>query len=173
MSKLFILNLSKIWFFNFSKDVQAFIELKALVECIGKKFYMNILVVDDQQNVREHLRNLLTSQGYTVITAVNGLDGFEKAQKDVFHLYIIDHLMPLMNGATLAKNIKKLPSCIHTPILFMTTQGKACVENLAEYSLLNDVIAKPLNEVEFILSVKNLLAHVETPNYEAAKHLTL
>lgn len=123
---------------------------------------MNILVVDDNKSVRENISKLLTSVGYTITTAVNGLDGFEKAQKESFHLYIIDHLMPLMNGANLTKNLKQTPFCASTPVLFMTTQNKQSVENLPEFTLFNDVITKPLNETKFMSTVKCLLGNVRT-----------
>lgn len=118
---------------------------------------MNILVVDDKKNVRDFIGKFLTSLGHTVSMAVNGLDGFEKAQKAPFHLYIIDHLMPLMNGITLSKNLKQTSFCAQTPILFMTTQGKASVENSSEVSLFGGIINKPLKEAEFILAVKDLI----------------
>lgn len=118
---------------------------------------MNILVVDDKRSVREYISRLLTPLGHTVSTAVNGLDGFEKAQQSPFDLYVIDHLMPLVNGITLSKNLKLTPFCAQTPILFMTTTDKASVEKLPEVKLLNDILTKPLNEAEFILSVKRLL----------------
>jgi two-component system chemotaxis response regulator CheY len=118
---------------------------------------MNILVVDDKRSVREYISQLLTPLGYNVSTAVNGLDGFEKAQKNAFELYIIDHLMPLMNGVTLSKNLKQTPFCAHTPILFMTTTDKASVESLPEASLFNNILTKPLNEEAFVSSVSGLL----------------
>jgi len=121
---------------------------------------MNILVIDDKKSVRETISKFLAPLSCTVSTAVNGLDGFEKAQKTPFHLYIIDHLMPLMNGVTLSKNLKQTPFCSDTPILFMTTQGKASVENLPEFNLFNCIINKPLCEDEFMLAVKQLISKV-------------
>ena len=123
---------------------------------------MNILVVDDKKSVRDFVSQLLTSLGYKVTTAENGLDGFEKAQKNSFQLYIIDHLMPLMNGITLSKNLTQTPLCANSPILFMTTQGKKAIEHLPEFSLLNSVINKPLNETEFLAQVKLLINPVAT-----------
>ncbi len=118
---------------------------------------MNILVVDDKKSVRDNISQLLSALGHTVTTAVNGLDGFEKAQVAPFHLYVIDHLMPLMNGVTLIKNLKNIPQCADVSILFMTTQGKASVENLVEFGLFSEVINKPLNEIEFLATIKSLI----------------
>ena len=125
---------------------------------------MKILVVDDKKSVREYASNLLTQSGYTVTTAVNGLDGFEKAQKEEFNLYIVDHLMPLMNGVTLTKNLKQSPSCTEIPILFMTTQSTDSVESLPEYKFFNDIITKPLNEDKFISIIKRIISDVPSKN---------
>ena len=121
---------------------------------------MNILVVDDNRISRENISTILISLGHNVSTAVNGLDGFEKAQKGSFNLYIIDHLMPLMNGVLLSKNIKNSPGLEQNPILFMTTKGKESVANLPEVNLFNKVISKPLEEDEFILAVKSLIGNI-------------
>lgn len=66
---------------------------------------MNILVIDDNKSARDAISKLLVSLGHSVNTAVNGLDGFEKAQQMPYHLYIIDHLMPLMNGVVLSLSL--------------------------------------------------------------------
>lgn len=118
---------------------------------------MNILVVDDKKSVRDYIDKTLTTLGHTVSTAVNGLDGFEKAQKAPFHLYIIDHLMPLMNGVTLSKNLKQTSLCAEVPILFMTTQETKGIEQLPEFSLFNSVIKKPLIDAEFISTVNRII----------------
>jgi len=117
---------------------------------------MNILVIDDKKSVRDTISKLLIALGHSVNTAVNGLDGFEKAQKAPYHLYIIDHLMPLMNGVVLSKNLKQKPFCAETPILFMTTQEIKSVKRLPEFTLFNSIISKPVNETTFISAVESL-----------------
>lgn len=118
---------------------------------------MNILVVDDKRSVRDFIDKILTALGHTVSTAVNGLDAFEKAQQAPFHLYIIDHLMPLMNGVTLSKNLKHTSLCAEVPILFMTTQETKGIEKLPEFNLFDSVIKKPLIEAEFIATVNRII----------------
>jgi two-component system chemotaxis response regulator CheY len=117
---------------------------------------MNILVIDDKKSVRDTISRFLASLGHSVHTAVNGLDGYEKAQQSPYNLYIIDHLMPLMNGVVLSKNLKKNPLCAKTPILFMTTQGIDSVKTLPEFTLFSSIINKPLNETAFISVVESL-----------------
>jgi len=128
---------------------------------------MNILVVDDKKSVRDSLSLLLTAKGYLVDTAVNGLDGFEKAQQGHYQLFVIDHLMPLMNGVVLTKNIKQLSQYTDTPILFISTQAQKMVEKLAEYPLFSQVLTKPINEEEFYLALSELLADLASTDNAA------
>jgi len=118
---------------------------------------MKILVVDDKQEMRDSIGRILSAEGYEVDMAANGLAGFEKAQNNEYSLYIIDHLMPIMNGTQLAKNLKNVAHCHLTPILFMTTQGVESASTLAECNFFSAIIAKPIQTEQFVLQVSQLL----------------
>ncbi len=117
---------------------------------------MHILVVDDKQTVLNTLVTLLEGHGYTVHTACNGLDAFEKAQNFSYDLFIIDHLMPIMNGLQLAKNLSQQPSTKQIPMLFMTTQDMESVYKLPEAQLFTAMLTKPINEDNLISQVIRL-----------------
>jgi CheY-like chemotaxis protein len=119
---------------------------------------MYILVVDDKPNVISLLTQLLEKFDCRVDSASNGLDAFEKAQKIDFDLYIIDHLMPVMDGLSLVKNLKKKVSTASTPILFMTTQSLPSVEQLVEYPLFDGLLAKPIDSKTLYEAVNQLMA---------------
>ena len=116
---------------------------------------MNILVVDDKQAVLSQLDNLLSPLDHTVVMANNGLDGYEKVQKEVFDLIIVDHLMPLMNGIQMLKNIKQHIENV-PPIFFMTTQGKENAADLIEQKLCDLVLDKPLDESHLLSLISQL-----------------
>jgi two-component system, chemotaxis family, chemotaxis protein CheY len=111
---------------------------------------MNILVVDDNKTVQEKLAALIVSQGHNVDLAINGLDALGKAQQGNYHLFVIDHLMPLMNGVQLTKNLKSNQLFSSVPVFFMTTQGSHTLKELAEFSLFDKVIDKPIDEDNFL-----------------------
>ncbi|HCM48352.1 MAG TPA: response regulator [Colwellia sp.] len=111
---------------------------------------MNILVVDDNKAVQEKLVALIISQGHNVDLAINGLDALGKAQQGNYQLFVIDHLMPLMNGVQLTKNLKGNQLSSQVPVIFMTTQGTHTVKNLVEFSLFDKVIDKPINDAYFL-----------------------
>jgi CheY-like chemotaxis protein len=125
---------------------------------------MNILVVDDKQSVLDLLSNILVPVGYCVQTACNGLDAFEKAQQQNFDLFIVDHLMPVMNGVQLTKNLKQHQPTSSTPVVFMTTQGIESAKNLPEYSLFDAVIAKPINE-DLLINVITTLSQQQVQTF--------
>ena len=68
----------------------------------------NILCVDDEQEIRELITELLETKGYRVVTAADGEDALEKMKHDSFDLFLIDMSMPRMDGMTLLKEIKKV-----------------------------------------------------------------
>ena len=78
-----------------------------------------ILVVDDDKEIREIIRVLLTQEGYDVSEARNGREALEY-MNDHIDLYILDIMMPYMDGYELCEKIRKQSNA---PILFLTAKG--------------------------------------------------
>ncbi len=125
---------------------------------------MNILVVDDNKTVQEKLASLIISQGHNVDLAINGLDALGKAQQGNYQLFVIDHLMPLMNGVQLTKNLKANQLSSSVPVFFMTTQGTHSLKELAEFNLFDKVIDKPIDEEQFL----TILSEFSDIHFESA-----
>lgn len=117
---------------------------------------MHILVVDDKESIIEKVCELLAEFPCTIETACNGLDALEKAQKTEFDLYIVDHLMPVMNGIKFVKNLKAKDELSVSPILFMTTQGIDTLDSIAESKYFDAVISKPIDENLFFNVINQL-----------------
>jgi CheY-like chemotaxis protein len=118
--------------------------------------HLKILVVDDNKAVQEKIASLLITKGHDVDLAINGLDALGKAQQSDYQLFVIDHLMPLMNGVQLTKNLNNNEILADIPVIFMTTQGTDSLKDLAEFSLFNKVIDKPINEKRFLAALEDL-----------------
>ena len=84
----------------------------------------NILVVDDDQDLRDVITDLLETQGYFVVTATDGYDALEKLSKTSFDLFIIDLSMPKMDGIKLLAEIKK----IHPAAVIIVLTGYSSIE---------------------------------------------
>ncbi len=80
-----------------------------------------ILVVDDSLLIREMERNLLENAGYSVVCAVNGLDGYNKALTERFDLVMADIEMPEMNGFEMIENIKKIEEYADVPTIILSS----------------------------------------------------
>ncbi len=116
----------------------------------------SILLVEDNALVLAQLNQTLTTAGYQVTTAVNGLDGYNKAQQQRFDLCIVDHLMPLMNGPQLVKNLISLGDNAPGSIIFLTTQDLKLVNQISEVHLADKVLTKPISNTEFLAEVNQL-----------------
>ncbi len=90
----------------------------------GQMEQQRILVVDDSMLVREMEKNLLESAGYYVVTAVNGLDGYNKALTQRFDLVMADIEMPEMDGFEMIENIKKIEEYADVPTIVLSTVEK-------------------------------------------------
>jgi len=82
-----------------------------------------ILVVDDSSSVRTVARMALREKGYEVIEAENGQDGLRLLDGDRIHLIISDVNMPMMDGITFLKEIKRHPQYKFTPVIMLTTEA--------------------------------------------------
>ncbi len=83
-----------------------------------------VLVVDDSLLVREMEKNVLEMAGYEVVTAINGLDGYNKAISDRFDLILADIEMPEMDGFELIENIRKIHDYAEVPVIVLSTRDR-------------------------------------------------
>ncbi|MBT3198221.1 MAG: response regulator, partial [Gammaproteobacteria bacterium] len=84
----------------------------------------HILVVEDSATVREVERHMLEQAGYSVVTAVNGIDGFNKLRADKFDLIISDIDMPRMNGLDMIKKIRATERHGSIPIIVVSYKDR-------------------------------------------------
>ena len=82
-----------------------------------------ILTVDDSASIRQMVSFTLKGAGYSVVEAVDGADGLEKAKSNDVAMVLTDQNMPKMDGLTLIKNLRGLPKYAATPILMLTTES--------------------------------------------------
>lgn len=80
-----------------------------------------VLLVEDDVNFGTVLRDYLQMNGYKVVLARNGLEGFEKFKKNEFDVCILDVMMPYKDGFTLAKEIRSKDKSI--PVVFLTAKS--------------------------------------------------
>ena len=80
-----------------------------------------ILIVEDDTNFGNILKEYLSLNDYAISLAKNGIEGFEKFKKDEFDLCILDVMMPYKDGFTLAKEIREINETV--PLIFLTAKN--------------------------------------------------
>ena len=83
----------------------------------------SIVLVEDEENVREMVGKMLTKTGYSVTEAVDGLDGLRKIDAKRPDLVIADVMMPNLDGLTLVKALKGTRETKPIPVIFLTAKG--------------------------------------------------
>jgi len=117
----------------------------------------HILIVDDEENIREVCKELLEEEGYKVTLAVDGQDALEKIDLDVFDLFLIDMAMPRMGGLELMKEIKKRQPLAVIIILtgYSSIEGAVKAVHAGAYKYLS----KPINSDELFEAVRSGLQY--------------
>ena len=115
----------------------------------------SLLIVDDDDEIRELLEFDLAQSGYKVDTAQNGFDGLEKAVNNYYDLVLLDVMMPKMNGFDVCKNIRK--SKPELPVLLLTAKGTIDDKTQGFDCGADDYLVKPFDIQEVLLRVRALL----------------
>lgn len=117
-----------------------------------------VLLVEDDTSLGFIVSDQLKSQGYEVTLCSDGLEGFKRFNEDVFHLCVLDVMMPKKDGFTLAEDIRKMNAEI--PILFLSAKSMTEDKVRGFDSGGDDYLTKPFSSEEFIVRVKALLKRV-------------
>jgi CheY-like chemotaxis protein len=80
----------------------------------------NILVVEDEAPLRDVLKSKLEEEGFSVSTAVNGVEGLMAVQKEKPDLILLDILMPIMDGVTMLKELRIYEENRNIPVIVLT-----------------------------------------------------
>lgn len=114
-----------------------------------------ILVVDDEQIIRESISFVLRDEGYDVVEAVNGSDAFQKALDSNFDLIITDIEMPMMKGIELLEKVGQINP--QTIVLIITAYGSLETAIAALRLGASDYILKPVEFDELLIKINRLL----------------
>jgi len=121
----------------------------------------NILVVDDEEDVRDFLKLALTEAGFTVRTASDGLEALEEVKKRVPDLISLDLVMPKKSGAKFHRELTKNKAWAKIPIIIVTGHarddlGKADLRELT-MSGPGIYLEKPIKPDRYVAAVKQVL----------------
>ena len=114
-----------------------------------------ILVVEDDPNVRGLLQTLLTAEGYDVVTASDGLAGLTSVADTKPALMLLDLMMPDLGGARVLERLRADPAAADVPVLVLTGKLEA-VPDLRDVLGRDNVFIKPFGVNELLARVAEI-----------------
>lgn len=128
-----------------------------------------ILIIEDNQDVRENTAEILELANYKVIQAENGKIGVEMAQKDMPDLIICDIMMPVLDGYGVIHLLNKSQSTASIPFIFLTAKSERPDFRKGMEMGADDYITKPFDDVELLKAVESRLKKNEILKAEFSK----
>jgi len=126
-----------------------------------KKSDITILCVDDEPDILEILKYNLSSEGYNVLTANDGLSAISKAKEIIPNLIIMDIMMPNMDGIEACEKLRADQKFNDTIIMFLTARGEDYSHVAAYEAGADDYVTKPVKPKVLVSKVKGLLRRLK------------
>ena len=114
----------------------------------------HIIIVDDDDGIRDLVKQFLTEEGFLVTTAKDAFEAKNKIEIIKYDLIILDIMMPKKTGLELAIELKKETK---TPIIFLTAKGETSEKIHGLEIGADDYLSKPFEPKELLLRIKNIL----------------
>lgn len=117
---------------------------------------MTIALVDDEKNVRLGLRTALSKEGYTIQEYSNGQEAFDSIKNGIIpDIYILDIMMPVMDGITLLRKIREMG--LNVPVMFLTSRDEEFDKVLGLELGADDYLCKPFSIKELVARIRVIL----------------
>ncbi|MCC6616448.1 MAG: response regulator transcription factor [Anaerolineae bacterium] len=132
---------------------------------------IKLLLVDDEQMIRENLAALLSRSGFDVTTAADGEEALERVEQITPDLIVMDVLMPRLDGRSAVRTLREQSNW--TPVILLTQIGDSYERASALEEGADDYLNKPFDTHELIARIKTVLrrARAEQPPLTAAQKL--
>jgi two-component system alkaline phosphatase synthesis response regulator PhoP len=130
-----------------------------------------ILIIDDEQDIRDILNYNLTKAGYRVYEASNGKEGIKLAIKNKPNLIILDVMMPEMDGMEVCEELKTSPGTKDIKICFLTARSEDYSQIAGFEAGADDYVSKPIKPKVLISRIKAILRRSIATSNEDSEHI--
>ncbi|HIW56561.1 MAG TPA: response regulator transcription factor [Firmicutes bacterium] len=120
---------------------------------------LTVLVVDDDKEITKSIGIFLSSEGYRVLEASNGLEAVDIAMNETVHLMLLDIMMPELDGISALLKIRETKNI---PIILISAKSEDADKILGLTAGADDYITKPFNPSEMVARVKSQLRRYTT-----------
>lgn len=133
----------------------------------------HILVVEDEDDIQELVRYNLAKEGYRVVQAISGEEGFKAAKSSKPDLIVLDLMLPGLDGLEVCRLLKADPKTSHTPIVILTAKGEeADVVTGLELGA-DDYITKPFSPKVLVARLRAVLRRKARESVDEAAPLKI
>ncbi|MEO6633834.1 MAG: response regulator [Mucilaginibacter sp.] len=120
-----------------------------------------VLIIEDNDDIRENVTEILELAGYTVTSANNGKTGVELAFNDVPDIILCDIMMPEMDGYGVLYLLSKRPETIAVPFIFLTAKAEHFDRRKGMELGADDYLTKPFDDMELLSAIESRLKKKE------------
>ena len=118
-----------------------------------------ILVIDDEPNIVQTLRDRLEMNEYDVITACNGKEGLETALQEKPDVILLDVIMPIMDGHEMLEALRRQPGGEEPSVIMLTARSQTQDISRANACGIDDYIVKPFDLSELLEKIESVVEH--------------
>ena len=116
-----------------------------------------VLLIEDETNIIEAIRFLLSREGWQVDTHGEGTSAVEAVREKRPDLLVLDYMLPCKNGMDILKELRADPDFAALPILMLTARGQARDRDEAERAGVSRFMTKPFSNTEVMTAVRDLV----------------
>jgi len=117
---------------------------------------MNILLVDDNAELREFLALCLVEADFEVATAANGVEALAKSEAARFDVFVLDSVLGGEDGLEVVAKLRATKNGKSTPILLMSSISTALARRMATAAGCDEFLTKPFGQTQFVEQVRGL-----------------
>ncbi|QBF32564.1 response regulator transcription factor [Thalassococcus sp. S3] len=117
-----------------------------------------VLLIEDEPNIIEAIRFLLTRDGWQVETHSDGTTAVEAVKRAAPDLVILDVMLPGRSGMEILKDLREIDATRALPVLMLTARGQSRDRDMAEKAGVSRFMTKPFSNTEVLTAVRDLLA---------------
>ncbi len=115
-----------------------------------------VLLIEDEPNITEAIRFILSRDGCEVVTLADGLGAVQAVRKDVPDLLILDLMLPGVSGLDILVQLRSDPATARLPVLMLTAKGQGRDREAAERAGANHFMTKPFSNDDMRAAVRAL-----------------
>ena len=119
---------------------------------------MRVLLIEDEPNITEAIRFLLTREGWQVETHAEGVDAVQVIVAENPDLVILDVMLPGKSGMDILRDLRELEGMKGLPVLMLTARGQSRDREMAEQAGVSRFMTKPFSNTEVLTAVRDLHA---------------